>query len=303
MCMRGQNPIVQYVHRRINRNQNFIGVVYGPTGSGKSLLAMRIAEKLDPDFTLDHLVFTVKDLMDVLDSGLKRGNVIIFDEAGTGLSARDWYTAQNKFMNYILQTFRQDNIILILTVPDITFIDSNVRKLLHATIKTNNINYRTKICNFKFYLLDHRTDQPGKPQVSYRRFLQVCTRKGNTQKVSNFGFGLPQRVVLREYEEKKREWRKQLHKDTQNFIRGAEGSGRDFLPIEKQILQLKREKPGLSFQKIGIELDVPYWKVLYYKKKLEKRGETFISAAGRRKKHYNNLFSTLNSDENFTRIS
>ena len=304
LCKQGQNPIVQYVHRRIARNQNFLGVVYGPTGSGKSFLAMRLAEKLDPDFNIDRLVFTVQDLMNVLDGGLKSGSVIIFDEAGTGLSARDWYSAQNKFMNYILQTFRQDNIILLLTVPDITFIDSNVRKLLHATIKTNNINYSMKICNFKFYLLDHRTDVPGKPSVSFRRFLRVCFGEGNTQRVTNFGFGMPQRVKVREYEDKKREWRKQLHKDTQAFIGNTEGSGRNYIPLEKKILQIKREKPGLTFQKIAAELDIPYWKVLYHKKKLEATGEEFIRTKGKRKNKSKGLCLSLIKDgQKFVKIS
>src|SRR5437870_4384364 len=106
--------ITDYIRNRIRNNKNFLCAVLGPTGSGKTYTALRIAEEIDPSFGSSRIVFNPVDFMKIL-KGLPSGSVIVFDEAGVGMSAQEWQKKANKIFNYVLQTFRFRNIIVFFT--------------------------------------------------------------------------------------------------------------------------------------------------------------------------------------------
>ncbi|EQD60470.1 hypothetical protein B2A_03672, partial [mine drainage metagenome] len=43
---------------------NLIALFIGDTGSGKSYSAIRLAERVDPNFSVARIVFTVKEFLD-----------------------------------------------------------------------------------------------------------------------------------------------------------------------------------------------------------------------------------------------
>lgn len=43
--------LLQYIHKRIEENRNFIAIFTGDTGSGKSYSAIRLAEMVDTTFS------------------------------------------------------------------------------------------------------------------------------------------------------------------------------------------------------------------------------------------------------------
>ena len=43
---------------------------------------------MDPNFSVDRIVFTVKDFLSLVNQGLLPGSVIVFDDAGLGINAR-----------------------------------------------------------------------------------------------------------------------------------------------------------------------------------------------------------------------
>ena len=113
--------------------------------SGKSYCALSMAKQLDKRFTMDNVVFTPEELMNLVESDkLKKGSVIVWDEAGVGISHRSWQSQTNKLINYLLQTFRHRNFILIFTSPHLDFIDASTRKLFHAQFQTKEIDYGKK---------------------------------------------------------------------------------------------------------------------------------------------------------------
>jgi len=71
--------------------------------------------------------------------------MIVFDEAGVGMPAREWFSISNKMIGYILQTFRHQNLGVIFTTPDFSFIDVQARKLFHSYFETSMID-RQKNC-------------------------------------------------------------------------------------------------------------------------------------------------------------
>ena len=137
---------VDLFRRRIRNNKNCLVIFTGDTGSGKSYGALRFAEKLDPEFNEKRIVFTPDKFLEIIrhDKELHSGNVIIFDEAGVGMASREWYSIQNKILSYVLQTFRFKNLIVIFTVPDFTYIDSQARKLFHFYFETSKILKKSK---------------------------------------------------------------------------------------------------------------------------------------------------------------
>ncbi|MDS0257732.1 hypothetical protein ApAK_08680 [Thermoplasmatales archaeon AK] len=69
--------LLQWFQHRIRKNRNVIALFVGDTGSGKSLSAIRLAERVDPSFGVDRVVFTVKDFLALVNSGLSPGSVIV----------------------------------------------------------------------------------------------------------------------------------------------------------------------------------------------------------------------------------
>ena len=89
--------LIPWIKRRIKQNRNLIGIFVGDTGSGKSLSSISLAEQIDPEFSVERIVFTVQELITLVNSGkLKPGSVVIFDDAGLGVNARLW---KNQFQN------------------------------------------------------------------------------------------------------------------------------------------------------------------------------------------------------------
>lgn len=121
--------------------ENVVLLVTGQTGAGKSLSSIRLAcdieEASGGHFSLDRIVFTIEDVLRLVyhtDPPLRRGSVIIFDDAGANANARDWRSQANTILAKMAQTFRYRGIMLILTVPDMSFIDVQVRKSIHAKL-------------------------------------------------------------------------------------------------------------------------------------------------------------------------
>ena len=166
--------LVEYVHDRIKKNKNFLCAFTGSTGSGKTYSALRFAQKLDPTFTPENRVaFTPKRFMQILNGGeLKVGSVILFEEAGVALNSRKWQSKANILVNFVMQTFRHRNYIVIFTAPDFSFVDVSTRKLFHACFETVNIDKKKQMCFVKplFIQVNQRS---GKIYYKYLKNLQV----------------------------------------------------------------------------------------------------------------------------------
>lgn len=200
--------------RMLRRNKNWLCVVCGPTGSGKSYTAIRLGEIIDPNFSINNVVFTPQAFMALINSGtLRKGSIIVFDEAGVGLPARDFYTISNKQINYVLQTFRFMNIGVIFTVPDFKFIDLQARKLFHTYIETLHVDRKNKVVHTKVKEVQNNP-QLGKLYIKYYR-------KGK-QAITRNMIGKPSEELVEAYEKKKKIFARSLSIDVQKDIRRVE---------------------------------------------------------------------------------
>jgi hypothetical protein len=153
--------------------------------------------------------------MQLLNSGtLQKGSCIVWDEAGVNMSAREWHSISNKSINYIMQTFRHDNLAVIFTVPNFDFIDSQLRKLFHTCIETQHINFAKGRCVVKWHNLQYNS----RTKIQYRKYPRVSIG-GVSYKLSRFEIGLPTQQLIDDYEKKKRAFTNTLKKNVEANIK------------------------------------------------------------------------------------
>jgi hypothetical protein len=202
--------IVKRALDRVNiHNQNYLGFIYGPTGSGKSYSALAYAEACNPDFTIDNIVMKPRQFFDLLRDpkfrNYKGVKVLMWDEMGVGLPAKEWYSFQNKAISYILQTFRVNNIIFLGTAPGDWYIDSAVRPLFHQFFETVRIRRRAEVVEAKPFDIVKKRKQ-AQPWVIYPKFRF----SGAVIQVKRVLFGRPSIKLEHAYEALHKEWKTKL---------------------------------------------------------------------------------------------
>lgn len=203
---------VNYIKNRIKQNKNFLGVFIGQTGSGKSLASIELGDLIENgNLPKENILFKASKFLARLDDGLNdktlpKGSVIIWDEAGIGLNAKKWQSKTNKIINSVIQTFRNENIIVLFTVPYLSFIDPDSRKLIHAFFQTQKIDKKKKICKVKPFNIQVN-------QISgkmYRKSLRVLGENGASIKIKRISLNLPRRELLDYYEENAAKFKREV---------------------------------------------------------------------------------------------
>lgn len=205
---------LSYIRQRIRNNKNFLCFISGATGSGKSWSSLRVAEELDAQFNIDRVVFSGRELMALINSGeLRKGSVIVFEEAGIEMSNRNWQSTTNKMLNYLLQTFRHKNFILIFNSPYMDFVDASTRKLFHAEMSTAGIDKEAETVTLKPLCIQYN----GKLRKFYYKRLRVKSERGLVP-VSKWVVGKPSPTLIEQYEEKKTRFTDELNEEIQTEL-------------------------------------------------------------------------------------
>ena len=221
--------LLQWIRNRIKKNRNLIALFIGDTGSGKSLSSIRLAERVDPNFSADRIVFTVKDFLDLVNSGLPAGSVIVFDDAGLGINARLWQEMSARVFGMLTQGFRYKQILTFITVPDETFIERQSRKLVHIRFESTDVQGMMKM-----KLLSRNTFDPEHPLGKFPRI-----HRGISEIIVKMvKFHLPSDDLREKYEAKKKEYMESRFKEFQEELELLDGNK----------LTLKNGRPALQLQ-------------------------------------------------------
>jgi len=205
---------IRYIKQRIRENKNFIGIISGPTGSGKSWSSLSLGEQADPEFNIDRVVFSGGELMRLINSGtLKKGSAIVFEEAGIGMSSKSWQSVTNKLLNFLIQTFRHRNFILIFNTPYMDFVDASTRKLFHAEFGTLSIDIAKGTCRLKPRYIQYNS----RNKKFYFKMLRVIT-SGGKRPINTWSISKPSNNLIKEYEVKKRAFTDKLNAGIQNDL-------------------------------------------------------------------------------------
>ena len=229
--------LLQWIRNRIRKNRNLIALFIGDTGSGKSLSSIRLAERVDPNFNVDRIVFKVPDFLALVNSGLPPGSVIVFDDAGLGINARLWQEMNARVFGMLTQGFRYKQILTFITVPDETFIERQSRRLVHIRFEATDVQGLMKM-----KLLSRNTFDPEHPLAKFPRIHRGLSEIT----VKMVKFRLPSDDLREKYEAKKKEYMERRFREFQEELELLEGGK----------VSMKNGKPAIHLQcECGYEWD------------------------------------------------
>ncbi len=129
--------------RVLTKDRDFVMVIDGEEGSGKSVLAQQIATYFDPKFTIDNIVFTSDEFLKIIkDPKTEKGTCIVLDEAFSAANSRSSLTEVNKAMIGVATEMRQKNLFIIFCIPSFFDLDRyfalwRCRTLVHVYFAPN----------------------------------------------------------------------------------------------------------------------------------------------------------------------
>lgn len=129
----------------VEQDLDFLLVITGRERIGKSSLALHIAEQVDPNFTVDQVVFDTQAMYEQVYS-LEPGSVVIIDEGATAFFSRDAMSTDVKDGIKLLTVMGERNLFVILCVPSFFIIDKYIRE--HRVSALIRVVARGR---FKFY--------------------------------------------------------------------------------------------------------------------------------------------------------
>ena len=130
-------------YRVLEKDFDFVTVVDGREGSGKSVCALQMGAYLDPNFSLDNVVFTSEEFIKkIKDPKNKKGACIVLDEAFNAINSRASMTEVNRSMGAVATEMRQKNLFVIIVLPSFFDLDKQFAihrssSLIHVYLKDN----------------------------------------------------------------------------------------------------------------------------------------------------------------------
>jgi len=182
-------------------------LIDGMEGSGKSVFAMQLAVFLDPSMNLRRVCMNSEEFVHAIQTA-EKGQVIIYDEAYTGLAARQALSKVNKLIVSMMMEMRQKNLIVIIVLPTFFMLDRYVavfrsRGLFHVYLNKGRrgfwLYYNQKKKKL-LYILGKKYMSYGQPKVklkgqfrgkyvlneeSYRQKKNMALKNRDTKKMDD----------------------------------------------------------------------------------------------------------------------
>lgn len=232
-----------------NRGNNWrVFVIVGREGSGKSHTAISILEKVDPSFNADRIHWRPDDFLESIKNIPKadrQGKAIMLDEAGVGMGVRTWYNSDQIMLNKVMQTARDDNMIVGMTLPRFGELDSQFRGRVHARLEMKELHHG-EFARFKWKYLFPTRDERNKT-YTYNPKKKLGSRK---MKVTSLAVGPPTEALVKEYEAQKEAFKEKLYEEALEEYQDNGGNNRrSATDIGDEILdtgpeQYVQENPG-----------------------------------------------------------
>jgi hypothetical protein len=237
--------LIMTLEKRLHNNyNNLIGIV-GPTGIGKSYMALSLSAQLDYNFKIAKVAFTPNRFLQLVKN-CEKYSCIILDDAGLAVDSRTWHSISNRYVNYALESCRYKNQSIIFTMPTFSMIDSNARRLFHFFI------YMTQRGQGRMYKMWHNdfSGNYGRKRIKtsiYNKWdgcMDISWGVVNLQK--------PRVELCQAYEAKKSAFLSGLYDKLSDKIEaGNEKKMRGKVEDEDTLKIIKMARAGLSFREIA----------------------------------------------------
>jgi hypothetical protein len=178
-------------------------VIVGREGSGKSLTCASILHACDPGFTVGNAHFRAVPFLDDLGSEKDQpGRAAMLDEAGVAFGNRTWHDREQKKANQYLQTARDDNRIVGLTLPRLEELDSQLRGRIHYLGKAVKMKKGEWV-----ELMWKRVNPTREGEGDIFREYPRANFNGRTSRIERIRIAPPPEEFLEGYEAKKAEFK------------------------------------------------------------------------------------------------
>jgi len=235
----GKNSFFRWIKKRIKHNLNFISLFQGSPGVGKTWSAISMAHSIDPDFEARQIAFDFDQFMNIINDDwfrAKKWKIVIWDEPQCSISNRSWQSVINKMLNYVLSTFRHQNIILIFCCPYRDFLDSQSMKLIHCIFDCKGVDRKKKLSKVRPKLQQYNS----KLKKTYEHALYVIKNHRVTA-LRNLYIKRPPQHLIDAYEQDREKFTLSLNLEVKTKI--DEISGKSKLAKEgKKALTERQEE-------------------------------------------------------------
>jgi len=241
---------------RINKKMATNVVFTGEPGVGKSYTATNIARmvegryidskgKLKDRFTIDQVVFTFSDFMNVL-LNLKMGKIIVFDEPSYAIGKREWYKKLNQALSKTIESFRFKVHPLFLPVVNLSLLDKTIRDhlvqyMVHVKDRGKATVYRLKPSQFKDKIYYENVCELYHGMLD----LRECMETGGFKKPKNSCLGCSHietcQVFRAQYERKKRSIQDTRYEQAKEQAERTESKILSISELEKIAVELSPE--------------------------------------------------------------
>ena len=211
------------IHRKVHEKKfSFLATFTGKHRVGKSIGAVAFGDLLDPTFMPnleERVVYTPHGFSSAIQNLYDNrifGGVVVWDEANLGLSSRDWYTQANKHINFTVQAFGFMRPIVFFVTQDVTFIDSQPRKLFHAFMEVDRTNTQYNSIRPFQVNINKRT---GKMFFPSPRLGIGRHGKGRIIKIKILRMKKPPKELIKRYEDFSIKEKANLMKENDDIIR------------------------------------------------------------------------------------
>jgi len=186
-------------------DNNTLWTVVGDTGDGKSYASLRIGEALDPDFGIENVAFNIVEFIEkVIDDSFGKGSVIVLEEGSVEASSYEWHSESNRVFAKILDTWRHQNRMGIINLPNFQALEKGARRRTKGIVKMQHASPYRDYSQAKFYDAKY-----GNIEDRFTTPFPVIG--GKVRK--HIRFTMPSKELRDAYEQKKEEYTANLNQD------------------------------------------------------------------------------------------
>jgi len=142
-------------YKVLKKDFDFVGVVDGREGAGKSVLALQLGAYLDENFSIDNIVFTSGDFISkIKNPATHKGACIILDEGFNAINSRASMSEVNRSMGAISTEMRQKNLFILIVLP--SFFDLDKQFGLHRSSSLFHVYLRDGVERGQYVIFPRR---------------------------------------------------------------------------------------------------------------------------------------------------
>lgn len=228
--------LVNRIISNISEGKNVNIAVTGSPRMGKSITLETIVylycQLTKRKYSINGIVWDIEPFVQLYNDA-KDGDAVRFDEAGVGISNRDWYEKKNKQLLTVLQTMGFKHLFFGVTSPSFSYIDSAARKLFHIHIEV--IARKKDFVVVKWREVSYNS-QTGK---AYYKRPVVYNERGLPYLLNTLKIYMPPKEVIDGYNKASEIWKKATGEEISRMMKEDYKKEVNEEEVAKKVFEMK----------------------------------------------------------------